>query len=605
MSRDEAIERLLAAVSDRCDAEWDELERSSSPGAERDLVQNLRALRSIAEHGAPLAAVESASARTSWAHLTLLEKLGAGSYGEVHRAWDPKLSIDVALKLVPCLYASKDDALHEGQLLARVRHENVARVYGLDQRDDFVGIWTEYVDGMTLRDVAREEAPLSEKRLLAIAMQLLSALAAIHDARILHRDLKPENVLVERGGRVVVADFGCGAFRTSRGDARRSEFAGTPRFLAPELFRGGEPTPSSDCYSIGAILFLLATGGHPVEADNAAALKTAHERGTRRLLAELRPGLSSALATSIDRALDPDPPRRWRSASEWRAALENVAPESAAPTAHAEESAASAPAAAAKVASVSHGASSVSRSAPAPAPRSASTGLADVDERSAFARWRALLPWLVVVPTAALAIWFAKVQSTPRVAFETALLRARDSGAFEKVAAAGAASVKIGDRLMLEFESPRDAHVYVLNWDDAGHAYLLFPMEGSELRNPLSGGEPHRLPGLVGGEPFAWEVSSAGSREHFAVVTSTEQLADFERAIAETPRVQLESDGTLPPSAFAGLLRGVGRAGSVEGTPGAQGPGDAIEALRRRLAEDEALAKRVALRVLTVTNSSP
>jgi len=101
MTRDDSIERFLAAVSDRCDADWAELDRTSSSPADRALVRNLRALRTIADHGAPLTSADLDAPKGTWAHLTLLEKVGEGSYGEVHRAWDPKLSIDVALKLIP------------------------------------------------------------------------------------------------------------------------------------------------------------------------------------------------------------------------------------------------------------------------------------------------------------------------------------------------------------------------------------------------------------------------------------------------------------------------------------------------------------------------
>ena len=547
MTRDDAIDRFLAAVSDRCEADWAELERMSTSAADHALVENLRALHTIAEHGAPLSRADADAPKGTWAHLTLLEKIGEGAYGEVHRAWDPKLSIDVALKLIPSQLASPDEALREARMLARIRHDNVARVYGADHRDGFVGIWTEFVDGWTLEDVTREEGPQPEFQLLQMSEQLLQALAAIHGEHILHRDLKPANVLVEKSGRLVVADFGCGALRTSLGAGQRAQLAGTPRFWAPELFQNGAPTAASDCYALGVIIFLLATGEYPVDAADVSSLQAAHASGKRRLLTEARRDLPRAFTASVDRALEPDPAKRFRSACEW---LEWLQREQMEP-----------------------------------------------DWGRTFGRPLPL--GLVATFAVMVALWWAVSLRTPPIAFEAELLRARADGPFQKLEAD---AVQVGDRLMLAFESPRAAHVYVINWDDEGRAYLLFPMEGSELHNPLAGGAAHRLPGLVGGEPFAWEVSSAAKQEHFAVVTSAERLEGFEHAIRETPRVQVEGEGTLPPAAISGLLRGVGRAKSVEGTPGAR-PEEVLQALQREIDATPSLRKKVAIQLLTVPNA--
>lgn len=613
MTPDDGIERLLKAVSDRGEANWDEMERSSSTPEGRGLVRNLRALRDIAEHGAPLPRYElplrgspDASAAQStndsaadfgaktWSHLTLLEKIGEGSYGEVYRAWDPKLSIDVALKLIPDGLTSTEDALREGRMLARVRHENVARVFGVDRADDRVGIWTEYVDGGTLRDVVREEAPLGEARLLEMSRHLLDALAAIHDAKILHRDLKPENVLVEKTGRLVVTDFGCGALRTDLGADRRAQFAGTPRFLAPELFSGGTPSTGTDCYALGVILFLLATGEYPIEAKEVAALREAHRTGARRRLAVLRPDLPPAFAASIDRALDPEPARRPKSARDWSAEMQQGAEAVSLTPAHA-----------------------AARFDAAPAP----TG----KQRSGR---RAPLWAIAGVGVAAIAgaAWIGLRGAGP-LTFEAELLRARGAEEWTKIpsvdafagtppgttpgttpGAAVGATVRPGDRLMLSFDSPQEAYVYVVNWDDAGRAYLLFPMQGSELRNPLAPRATHHLPGPVGGAPFAWEVSSAGGREHFAVVTSRDRLVEFESSVAEIARVRVKSgnandDAGLPADAFAGLLRGVGRASVVERGPAGARPEAIVEELKHRISSDSDLRRRVAIRVFTVENA--
>ncbi len=561
-------DRWIDAVSNRQELDWNELERTSSK-EEKAFLESLRALRQVAGLGAPLSRVDlatndrpagaddpaslpPAAPRRTWAHLTLLEKIGEGAYGEVHRAWDPRLSIDVAVKLIPAAFATDDEALREARMLARVRHDHVARVYGVDRVAGHVGVWMEYVDGLTLRDLARDEAPLSEDRLRDVARSLLGALGAIHEAHLLHRDLKPENILVEKSGRIVVADFGCGALRTGLGEDRRTQFAGTPRYAAPELFRGGAATPGTDLYALGVILFQLATGEFPVEAASAASLQAAHKAGRRTRLAKLRPDLSSELATSIDKALDGDPARRHRSAREWLALLSNGTTKPA-------------------------------------------SGLA----RATLPRHRGWIAGGAAALAAAAALIWGVLGRPAPLAIDAALLRAHAGAEW-----APASEVALGDRLMLTLDSPNDVFVYVINWDEQGRAYLLFPMRDSELRNPLSAGAGHRLPGPVGGEPFAWEVSSAGGREHFAVVASRDRLDEFERLARQIPEVVVEGEGTLPPAAISSVLRGVGRASAAPPSAGAPSrPDEIVEELRRRIEKDPELRKNVAIRVFSVPST--
>ncbi|HET9887515.1 MAG TPA: serine/threonine-protein kinase, partial [bacterium] len=560
------------AVSNREEIDWDESEKTSDSTQERAFIHSLRILRGIADHGAPLSRIELApgfpagaddpsalpqsKARATWGHLVLLEKVGHGSYGEVYRAWDPKLSTDVALKLIPCPFSSTEEALREGRMLARVHHPNVARVFGADRIGETVGVWMEYVDGLTLKDIARDEAPLLPGMLLPIAQRLLEALAAIHDAKIVHRDLKPENVLVDKMGRVVVTDFGCGAFRTEADAGRRAQFAGTPRFMAPELFAKEEPTPSSDLYALGVILFHLATGKYPVEATSVAELQSAHRSGRRELLSSSRPDLPRSFVDAVDKTLDPDPRRRHRSAREWLDAITGTQEKAASPK----------PAAARRL------------------------------MRSRLAIAGAALAAIAV------GAWATFASMNGPLRFDAQMLRSRDNGAWMKLDNAAIASsdaVQVGDRLMLAFDSDRKTYVYVINWDDEGRAYLLFPMRSSELHNPLAPGDEHHLPGTVGGEPFAWEVSSAGGREHFAIVASRDRLAEFERLVGTLESVAVDAQKELSPSAFDGLLRGVGRATSFKGR-NASGPEEILRNLEKQIQSDSEMKRRVALRVITV-----
>jgi hypothetical protein len=475
---------------------------------------------------------------------------------------------------VPSEFAQTDEALKEARMLARVNHENVARVFGVDRAAGWVGVWTEFVDGTTLRDVAREEAPLPEARLGSIARSLLAALGAIHDAKIVHRDLKPENVLVDKSGRIVVTDFGCGSFRTGVDLANRSRFAGTPRFLAPELFEKGLPTPGTDCYALGVILYLLATSRYPVDAADVGELKAAHREGRRNVLVQARRDLSLAFAATVDRALDPDPAKRYRSAREWLADLDAT---EASPTTE------TSPAAEARPASAADATARATKSAP----------------------W---VPLVVLAIAAVIAYVAIQGRVAAPLAFDASLWLAHEGEGWNQwpISASGAGAtdlaVQVGDRLMMSFEAPDASFVYVVNWDDAGRAYLLFPMRESTLRNPLPGGRTHRLPGPVNGEPFAWEVSSGSDSEHFAVIASRVRLAEFEETLGGLAEVDVD-DGELPRSVFAGVLRGVGKARATDAPPGTRRPEAFVEELQRRLAEDGKLRGRVALRVFSVAHA--
>jgi len=122
------------------------------------------------------------------------------------------------------------------------------------------------------------------------------------------------------------------------------------------------------------------------------------------------------------------------------------------------------------------------------------------------------------------------------------------------------AAVEVGDDLFLEFRASRDLFVYVINEDEQGNTYLLFPLPELDLENPLAGEISHRLPGSRGGVPFNWTVTSIGGREHFLMVASPDRLEDLEPKLEELPRAGAPKGAgaiQLPPRAVS-RLRGVG-----------------------------------------------
>jgi hypothetical protein len=272
--------------------------------------------------GAPLPLV-------TWGHLQLGELIGTGAFGEVYRAWDLHLHREVALKLLRSRRGDDGSlsvgdpgrVVHEGRLLARVRHPNVITVYGAEPRDGTIGIWMEFIAGRTLHRLVDEQGPLGAREVVALGVDLCRALAAVHQAGLLHRDISARNVMREQGGRVVLMDFGAGYDAPGPGhDAAAAGMTGTPPYMAPELFAGRPAEVRTDIYALGALLFYVASAEFPVGGRTLAELRTAHEVGTRRRLRDLRSDLPPGLVTVIERATAADPALRYASAG----ALENA-----------------------------------------------------------------------------------------------------------------------------------------------------------------------------------------------------------------------------------------------------------------------------------------
>ena len=324
MSGDETRrEELAGSILDGTPVDWDALD-SDAPLPDRPFLRQLKASAAIAD-------VQRAEVADTWGPLRLLGRVGQGAFGDVYRAWDPRLDREVALKLMPAspsaAGALETSIIEEGRLLARVRHPNIVTIYGAERIEDRVGLWMEFVDGRTIHQlVADDGRRFSPREAAALGETLCGAVEAVHAAGLLHRDIKAQNVMVAADGRVALMDFGAGGELRA---AVTEALAGTPLYLAPEVLgeihSGTEfPTVRSDVYSIGVLLFFLLTGTYPVLPRDLDGLRAAHARGDRRSLRELRPDVPGSLARVVDRAIDPDPARRYPTAASLGAALDGI-----------------------------------------------------------------------------------------------------------------------------------------------------------------------------------------------------------------------------------------------------------------------------------------
>src|SRR4029077_3820250 len=191
----------------------------------------------------------------TWGPLRMLERVSEGAFGAVYRAWDTRLDREVALKLLRRRdWSDAGDesfVIHEGRMLAQVRHPNVVTVHGADRIAGHVGLWMEFVHGRTLEDLVRERGPFGAGEATLIGLDLCRALSAVHRAGLMHRDIKTQNGMRGDGGRIVLMDFGTGLEHTSASNHEASSVAGTPLYMAPEILDGHEASIQSDIYSVG------------------------------------------------------------------------------------------------------------------------------------------------------------------------------------------------------------------------------------------------------------------------------------------------------------------------------------------------------------------
>jgi serine/threonine protein kinase/Tfp pilus assembly protein PilF len=329
LNAEERLVDLAASVADGTSVDWGAAE-SNAGDRDRRLMRHLRLVSDVAELYRSLPETQTAQdaveapeySGPKWGRLVLLDTVGEGTSSEVHRAWDPELQREVALKLLKVDGSDAEAArwrlVGEARRLARVRHPHVVIVFGADRRDDRVGLWMELVKGATLDDIVRRNGPLSAREAALVGLDLCGALAAVHAAGLAHRDLKAQNVMRETGGRIVLMDFGTGEELKQAGTTR---LAGTPLYLAPEIFGRKPATVASDLYSLGVLLFYLVTGKFPIAASTFEELAGAHQRREARRLRDLRPDLPQAYVQVVERALSYDPALRYESAGGMEAAL--------------------------------------------------------------------------------------------------------------------------------------------------------------------------------------------------------------------------------------------------------------------------------------------
>ena len=266
----------------------------------------------------------------------IVRHLGSGGMGEVYEAEDRHLHTHVAIKLIRRDIADQAEAVarfrREITLARQVTHRSVCRIYDFfpaspTSRGDRVDFLTmELLSGETLAELMEREAPLPLPRAIPILEQLTSALDAAHAAGVLHRDLKGANVFLSREGndlRVVITDFGL-ARSADSGDSHVTGSAwgaGTPLYMSPEQLEGGELGPQSDIYSLGVIMYQMATGVAPLQGHSPLQIAVRRIKEQPRSPRTSNPNIDPAWESAILRCLAIDPKQRFAKGAEVLRAL--------------------------------------------------------------------------------------------------------------------------------------------------------------------------------------------------------------------------------------------------------------------------------------------
>jgi serine/threonine protein kinase len=446
----------------------------------------------------------------SWSHFTLLDLIGEGGFGTVYRARDTKLQTDVALKLIE-LPVDREVrpglALKEPRLLARVRHTNVVTVYGADIVDGCVGIWMQLIDGHTLATLLRANGPFGAQEAALVGVDLCRALAAVHAAGAIHGDVKTRNVMREAGGRTILMDFGTGRDLSAlhlHGAAEPS--AGTPIYLAPEVFEGQPQSKVTDIYSLGVLLYHLVTNDYPVKGETQAEIEDAHRRGDDRSLRDARPDLPQSFIALVERALSRDARDRFQTAGAFEAALAECLGQTPRPV-------------------------------PEPSPWRRWLNVAAV--MGAMALLSVATVWVTrqlnrteLRTVAAQPVAVAGPATEAGYRIEPALYK---HGRNDDTRLRAGDRVAPGDELFMKLNVSAPTFLYVVNEDDRGDSFLLFPLPGQAVANPIRSEAPIRIPG-TGDEQINWVLTSVGEREHFIVFASPERMQAFEEIFAMLPR---------------------------------------------------------------------
>jgi len=274
-------------------------------------------------------------------HYRILDQVGGGGMGVVYRAEDVRLGRQVALKFLPPELAGNAEALdrfrREARVASSLNHPHICTVHDVGEHDGQHFIVMELLDGRTLKDELAS-APMPFERVLDVGLDIADALDAAHASGIVHRDIKPANVMVTGRGQVKVLDFGLAKparEAPARGDSALTRALddrlttlgttlGTVAYMSPEQARGGEIDARSDLFSLGVVLYEMATGALPFKGNTSVAIFEELLTRTPPAPSTVRPGVPAEFDHIVAKALEKDRNVRYQTAADLRSDLRRL-----------------------------------------------------------------------------------------------------------------------------------------------------------------------------------------------------------------------------------------------------------------------------------------
>ncbi len=279
------------------------------------------------------------SAGTKLGPYEILAPIGAGGMGEVYRAKDPRLGREVAIKVLPELFSQDKDRLkrfeQEARSASALNHPNIVTIHEIGLVDGTSYMAMELIDGTSLRELLAS-GPLASKRLLELAVQIAEGLSKAHGAGIVHRDLKPENVMVSKDGYVKLLDFGLaklfvapqdggsGMATAIHQETQPGTVMGTVGYMSPEQASGRPVDFRSDQFSLGSILYEMATGKRAFHRGTGAQTLSAIIQDEPEPVAQVNPRVPAPLRWIVERCLAKDPDERYASTRDLARDLKSV-----------------------------------------------------------------------------------------------------------------------------------------------------------------------------------------------------------------------------------------------------------------------------------------
>jgi serine/threonine protein kinase/Tol biopolymer transport system component len=287
--------------------------------------------------------VKTLSAGTKLGNFEIVELLGTGGMGEVYRARDLRLKREVAIKLLPPVFAASRDRVErferEARSAAAINHPNICTLYEVGEHESHPFLVMELLEGATLAQRIGHK-PLPLDMILNWAIQIAGGLEAAHARRIIHRDIKPANLFITDSGQAKILDFGLAKLAALKAQVAgvsadgstvavdvhttQGTVAGTPGYTSPEQARGEEIDARTDLFSLGVVLYEMATGRLPFAGKTPAALMAAILHDTPKPASDVNPDIPPKLEEIIARAIEKDPDLRYQSAADLRAELKRL-----------------------------------------------------------------------------------------------------------------------------------------------------------------------------------------------------------------------------------------------------------------------------------------